>query len=100
SPPLRSPLFPYTTLFRSSLAPRIAEHGGDDRLAELLYELPGNYFDGDALLLPVVVSRSLPSLRLAAIPDRESLDVFQWVPLLRRSEEHTSELQSPYDLVC
>src|SRR2546422_8710908 len=54
-----------------------------DRLAQLLDEFPGNYLEGDALLLPVVVSPRFPSLRLALIPDREPLYVLQGVPLIR-----------------
>src|SRR5207248_10403335 len=36
---------------------------------------------------------------LGAIPSMERVDVVELEPLIR-SEEHTSELQSPYDLVC
>src|SRR5438094_283774 len=41
-----------------------------------------------------IATRTVPAMRLAA-STRESI-----APLVRRSEEHTSELQSPYDLVC
>src|SRR6266487_1727556 len=57
--PPRSPLFPYTTLFRSRHEPeRPRAHGGPPRLRGIL------------------------------------------VPVVPRSEEHTSELQSPVHLVC
>src|SRR2546426_4771205 len=74
--PPRSTLFPYTTLFRSDLA-RI-----ERRLDEQDQPL-----DADAL-------ERLPSARVrpepALVQSREH----------RRSEEHTSELQSPCNLVC
>src|SRR5207248_7314106 len=86
-PPPRSSLFPYTTLFRSGEFPGDLAQG-QLRSAELLRdELPG------AMLgeLP----RGFLGVRARA---RQRLEV----PAAGadRSEEHTSELQSPYDLVC
>src|SRR5256885_11861739 len=89
--PPRSTLFPYTTLFRSDLVllrplgvdgedeGRI-QHHGDGRevlgaVGDLLVDLG---VDGDA----------------AGVGDQ------QGVAVGRRSEEHTSELQSPCNLVC
>src|SRR5256885_5358152 len=69
--PPRSTLFPYTTLFRSVLAPL-----GEGRQA--------NRHDRE----PVVEVLPEPPLR----------DRFLQVAV--RSEEHTSELQSPCNLVC
>src|SRR5256885_3381394 len=71
--PPRSTLFPYTTLFRS------------ERL-------------GGRLAAPVVAAAVRPSGRRlrAAAPEPGRPDQEQ--PL--RSEEHTSELQSPCNLVC
>src|SRR5437016_6603473 len=79
--PPRSTLFPYTTLFRSKLA----DH--DDSLMEqLLEDIPpprDAVFDDlarelrDGLICPVLLGSAL-----------------------RRSEEHTSELQSLTNLVC
>src|SRR5438094_3930604 len=71
-PPPRSTLFPYTTLFRSVLV-QLAVRG-----------VP-------RLLGPGHAPRGEPGSR-ARRP--------QSVDPGRRSEEHTSELQSPYDLVC
>src|SRR2546426_5105668 len=70
--PPRSTLFPYTTLFRSRTwtADTTVE-----RLAGLLTENPRGL-----LLL------------------RDELSA--WVKSMNRSEEHTSELQSPCNLVC
>src|SRR5258708_22693946 len=74
--PPRSTLFPYTTLFRSSC-----------RLAATW---------------PFIarLNQSCPGVDDAAASTTRTL----WMPLssqfLRRSEEHTSELQSPDHLVC
>src|SRR2546426_8268873 len=81
--PPRSTLFPYTTLFRSQenlseLEIRMALPADVPRQLELLGVLL------DVLLLGVVTLLLLGELR------RERL----------RSEEHTSELQSPCNLVC
>src|SRR5690242_21333967 len=70
--PPRSTLFPYTTLFRSSGAPNHSSR---------LSKQPPQ-------LVP-------PGMRL----DISSRDT-QTVPENRRSEEHTSELQSHVNLVC
>src|SRR5256885_9878578 len=76
--PPRSTLFPYTTLFRSLLA---AYASGASRAIL--------YVHGEAEL-------SAERLRVAAGQARE------WGLLGERirSEEHTSELQSPCNLVC
>src|SRR3712207_8644243 len=69
--PPRSTLFPYTTLFRSRLAPA---------------QLPR---------LPAVLRDHQAAIRRAA-----SLRAHEGSRRLRRSEEHTSELQSRQYLVC
>src|SRR5438874_5514361 len=71
-PPPRSTLFPYTTLFRSDV---------------LLEQVGG--------VEPHRVVRD-PGPREEALPVTER----ELVRDLRRSEEHTSELQSRRDLVC
>src|SRR5258708_10902981 len=82
--PPRSTLFPYTTLFRSRRRGRRdcdpcpqspAFRGGDDRLLEA-----GR-------------PRALPEHQLRRTSGAAKL-------VFRRSEEHTSELQSPDHLVC
>src|SRR2546426_6764680 len=81
--PPRSTLFPYTTLFRSSVARfghcrlqlGLAQKVGGDESVEL-GRLPSGQF-------VLVVQSNAQGLR----------DVV-------RSEEHTSELQSPCNLVC
>src|SRR5207249_9892100 len=72
-PPPRSTLFPYTTLFRSSRPPG---QGGSARM-----EVPG--FEQD-------------SARSSGEPRPIPMDG----QAFERSEEHTSELQSRFDLVC
>src|SRR5207248_7931926 len=90
--PPRSPLFPYTTLFRSFLP---LSHK-----AEVMSDECGMMNDGQAafnssFIIPHSAFDSFPD-PLARLLRRESAaEVAR-----RRSEEHTSELQSPYDLVC
>src|SRR5438309_7206077 len=69
--PPRSTLFPYTTLFRS------------------LFEIR---------LRPVVLERG--SAAACAFGARQGGSAPQHKPALSRSEEHTSELQSQFHLVC
>src|SRR5436190_16410134 len=68
--PPRSTLFPYTTLFRSAV-PALGQQLGVDQ-----------------------------HIDVAALVAREDLGEFALSRLARRSEEHTSELQSHSDLVC
>src|SRR3712207_8362249 len=75
--PPRSTLFPYTTLFRSHLLGVPAVAGGAIHLGPVAEGLLGGL-----------------DLVCAAAPDLHRL------PLQRRSEEHTSELQSRQYLVC
>src|SRR5207248_10521930 len=74
-PPI-STLFPYTTLFRSERWPQAVAV--------------------DGALAAVVARGEVPCVRLTAGSHTLS-GRFVWDA---RSEEHTSELQSPYDLVC
>src|SRR5207248_11199877 len=76
--PPRSTLFPYTTLFRSVYgADGTRSHGK---------ESPGGL--------------DLRRTRFAGVRHISRDRGFDWNQNLERSEEHTSELQSPYDLVC
>src|SRR5258708_14347100 len=79
--PPRSTLFPYTTLFRSGFGCilLLAHDWADWEATKRSYELFARY------VLPRFEERSLWR--------SESMD---WM----RSEEHTSELQSPDHLVC
>src|SRR5256885_13333408 len=80
--PPRSTLFPYTTLFRSIGQQVLAPHGGTTRRPELRGDARGRARVPRYRPLPRVGGE----LRLVL----ESAD---------RSEEHTSELQSPWNLV-
>src|SRR5207248_4068937 len=86
-PPL-APLFPYTTLFRSQVG-RISGVGERRRVrsGEVLFELGEQntrFF--------VVIEGAIEIVRPVDGRDERVT--------VHRSEEHTSELQSPYDLVC
>src|SRR2546426_8632319 len=74
--PPRSTLFPYTTLFRSILAAHLI---GGERRAELRLGAADQVEAGERRL------------------DQEDIRALVRV---ERSEEHTSELQSPCNLVC
>src|SRR3712207_7727674 len=94
--PPRSTLFPYTTLFRSVLR-RPARPG--DRGGLVLHAAED---DDDAL-----VPRRDRVARRPDLEDREDprlatlrRSVGSWPRRRRRSEEHTSELQSRQYLVC
>src|SRR2546430_9136665 len=77
--PPRSTLFPYTTLFRSG--PGL--HQPPPKIAEAV-----EYADG----------RPIPLGRGEAGPG--VVDEALRAPEIERLEEHTSELQSPWNLVC
>src|SRR5687768_18002719 len=86
--PPRSTLFPYTTLFRSS-------REGQTATATFPSLAAGAGQDDRKLIAPPPPSRILPW----AIPTRVRPEVFT-MRHLKRSEEHTSELQSRLHLVC
>src|SRR5688572_33054373 len=74
--PPRSTLFPYTTLFRS-------------RVEGLLHRVP-------EAAVAVVVGDRVADDRVEVGQEASP----ELGPLLARSEDHTSELQSPSNLVC
>src|SRR5437773_9023174 len=81
-PPPRSTLFPYTTLFRSLVVDRYGPYVVAQLLSAGLEQVRVDVLDGiGAALAP------------EGILLRNDTTV-------RRSEEHTSELQSHHDLVC
>src|SRR5207249_12293096 len=85
--PPRSPLFPYTTLFRS----RPVEPAGD---------VPPL---GAVLGMRAVIARELQAMVRNDLGIRRQREQLEEVPSFHqssRSEEHTSELQSRFDLVC
>src|SRR5256885_12861141 len=92
--PPRSTLFPYTTLFRSA---RLED---DVRRAQLHRAQVEGLGHGDGVRLDrVVVAAAAGHVDfLQRLGDRRELP--RRLPGLQRSEEHTSELQSPCNLVC
>src|SRR5207247_9359333 len=94
-PPISSP-FPYTTLFRSS--PMVDARLPDGSRVNAI--IPPLAVDG-----PIVSIRRFPAERLKA-EDLVTLRALTQPMLdflahcVKRSEEHTSELQSRVDLVC
>src|SRR5256885_3339220 len=88
--PPRSTLFPYTTLFRSLLEYHFAPHEVIDRTVIEAEHLAQH----GPRVLPHVRRGATDAARRARQFDRR---VHQ---RQRRSEEHTSELQSPCNLVC
>src|SRR2546430_6025963 len=93
--PPRSTLFPYTTLFRSDVIV-VARHAICRTRAERLC----------GVALSVVVARAVwARVRLAAVAHAivralRALGAVELALAHRRSEEHTSELQSQSNLVC
>src|SRR4051794_41611316 len=94
-PPPSSPLFPYTTLFRSLLSSSARRlhllsatllHRSYPRLSKPPMNLEAEE------MLSGVVERMMKALR--KVHPRTVREFFA------RSEEHTSELQSPVHLVC
>src|SRR3712207_9105654 len=96
--PPRSTLFPYTTLFRSGLdkvihpvdQARICKYALRDYLHGHPRWSAGNPRLGHLVALPTT---TLPE-------DFWLPDLPRWMVLDKRSEEHTSELQSRQYLVC
>src|SRR3712207_8090900 len=79
--PPRSPLFPYTTLFRSVPC--------EEPQAPLAPEVD----------LPEAIAGGVEALQEDRVAGGAGIDVRD-APLVDRSEEHTSELQSRQYLVC
>src|SRR5207248_10122814 len=99
-PPLISTLFPYTTLFRSTVICGMLNEGRST----------DGFHSADSPPAPRnlsahtrgvnVLSLSTPAAIRAAVNDASKALASRSVkPRSLRSEEHTSELQSPYDLV-
>src|SRR2546426_3965702 len=85
--PPRSTLFPYTTLFRSGACGRGSAAGGGRRKA---------VYGGEC-----VRQAYAPAIGRSHSAGGRAGDQRQRAAALRtRSEEHTSELQSPCNLVC
>src|SRR5206468_12242658 len=90
--PLASPLFPYTTLFRSLVVAAGVLEERDETALRL--ELPRRLRDG---LLERRDRLVLRAGLLVELAERVPLEV---AACTLRSEEHTSELQSRSEIVC
>src|SRR5205807_3055552 len=87
-PAPRPPLFPYTTLFRSSAGDHIVT---SDSLAEQI----------DRIFALIGREMRVAKRRLIRFVPENLLHLLKrHAPHHERSEEHTSELQSPCNLVC
>src|SRR5256885_9629446 len=84
--PPRSTLFPYTTLFRSMEVVELSTAALDASL----FEIPAGYS-------PEIAARKA---NLRETPPKLANTTRIGLALQNRSEEHTSELQSPCNLVC
>src|SRR5207244_13131365 len=97
---LTSTLFPYTTLFRSL---------NNDYLEDPVFGLNGMRQVREKARMPLATNTTVVNFEQLATNVRDPavdvvlLDTTFWGgirPCLKRSEEHTSELQSPDHLVC
>src|SRR5207248_9541459 len=86
-PPHRSPHFPYTTLFRSTSGLIYV----DGKLENTVSNAAVGSVDTNCQVAMIGANQSSAFCR--TVPDENPFTG-------QRSEEHTSELQSPYDLVC
>src|SRR5207248_9323734 len=98
--PLSSTLFPYTTLFRSVLE-RLPQRGQAVAMRETIGHDSHDHAGDDA---DEADQGPQPDDREGALSERQGIHYAGQQDLLgdrhdpERSEEHTSELQSPYDL--
>src|SRR5256885_12741463 len=93
-PPPRSTLFPYTPLFRSGVAGHAGVFSTADDLAVLAQTfLNGGSYRGARILKESSVTAMITNFNQAFPGNDHGLG-------FERSEEHTSELQSPCNLVC
>src|SRR5207244_13360684 len=90
-PPPNSPLFPYTTLFRSFRAG--VDSGGRPFLNSVGGAIPGFTIVQDETGPTSQGNTGIQLGGMAVVADSN-------IPTTLRSEEHTSELQSPDHLVC
>src|SRR5690606_41396985 len=93
-----SPLFPYTTLFRSTTASRMAANPSDQRRKGRGISAGSSRFQtGQTCIRCAAPSSRSAEARISRVI---SPRLPQGGGPLPRSEEHTSELQSRENLVC
>src|SRR2546426_12516329 len=96
--PPRSTLFPYTTLFRSlrdsgvRVIVGLRQEGGSGSWARAVAE--------GLDVQPVADAARAADVIMMLVPDQHARAVYEQGVGGARSEEHTSELQSPCNLVC
>src|SRR2546426_6651906 len=96
--PPRSTLFPYTTLFRSGDVELDALGGDITTGADVNASAGGSIGDGGTVT--VIASGNVTVNGNYVLPGAGSLSQGDDGDRAARSEEHTSELQSPCNLVC
>src|SRR5207248_10990569 len=92
-------LFPYTTLFRSSNQVCVPQEkpAGPDRVDIL--DVGSSLPDVLGVVIFKIAAHAIPLRHARRVrPRRKARQEIR--SRAERSEEHTSELQSPYDLVC
>src|SRR3712207_7088364 len=95
--PPRSPLFPYTTLFRSLVSRRVVT--AQTRFMDGECQRRGEHRRGENPAPRAESQRGRESRRVAR-QNAERVRLRRQIRLEERSEEHTSELQSRQYLVC
>src|SRR5699024_12317277 len=98
-PQLHTSLFPYTTLFRSTLR----GYGTSDPIAAVVRAPSSVIVDAFTLSfhLSAILSTNLYPSKVILLKLRSRSLLFSYFETKAfRSEEHTSELQSRFDLVC
>src|SRR5690348_18203455 len=88
--PPPSTLFPYTTLFRSHAPRRLEESNASQNLVAIVIRRVPHQ----------VAARESAAMRQQVAQGELARDIRIEHLKIRRSEEHTSELQSPVHLVC
>src|SRR2546426_9629171 len=96
--PPRSTLFPYTTLFRSHFLARHEHPVGLQDLADHLVVRLDRLRDREIAVRPRAAAR--PQVERRHLEEGEVGLARLEQDDVARSEEHTSELQSPCNLVC
>src|SRR5699024_12628488 len=97
-PPPRAALVPYTTLFRSAsgACPRTSLG-----YAGAKYEMGLEHIEQVEVVTAELAARVFnASFAEVRVPSGAMANLFAFMATSRRSEEHTSELQSRFDLVC
>src|SRR5207249_11833406 len=98
--PPTSPLFPYTTLFRSQVTTASLPHYPLGVSLALARQLGADSVE--LALTPALLRQGAEHARQLSEARGVPVRILSLAPLGRaaRSEEHTSELQSRFDLVC